>query len=264
MLGISVLAYTSDPASWRCSRGRSSVSSSVMLVAIESGFVEIEKRESVFVIDRLVSIGDARFGHVLAFAGWFVFSYPEMSGSFSFSVISGSGSFSLSVSGLFSTVDLSISGSGLLMSSQGRPISTMAGSQLGCRLWDGRSLRWPDRLVSVGGPDRNLVSRKADHCDGRISGHGELEWRTRGRQCSFSMYQSVAEACIRSHCTYSILFFVLSRSRSLSLIVVLFTVHDADHCLWGFFSLVVYFDPLIVELLLLFIHGCCTLGRLKV
>ena len=115
-----------------------------MSVAIESGFVEIEKRESVFVIDRLVSIGDAWFGHVLAFAGWFVFSYPEMSFSFSFSVISGSGSFSLSGSGSFSlsgSGSFSLSGSGSLMSSQGRPISTMAGSQLGCRLWDGRSLR---------------------------------------------------------------------------------------------------------------------------
>ena len=117
---------------------------------------------------------------MFSLSDWFVFLYPEMlgSGSFSFSVISGSGSFSLSGSGSFSlsgSGSFSLSGSGSLMSSQGRPISAMAGSQLGCRLWDGRSLRWPDRLVSVGGPDRNLVSRKADHCDGRISGHGELE-----------------------------------------------------------------------------------------
>ena len=162
-----LVEISTSECSLRCRRP--SVSGSV---AIESGFVEIEKLESVFVIDRLVSIGDAWFGHVLVF-GLHSCSRTQRCRpirarsryrvqNFRLVLAIGfrtSGSFSLSGSGSFSP-----SGSGSLMSLDQNVVSGKAdhydGRISGCRLWEGRSLQWPDQ---------NLVSGKADHCDGRIS-----------------------------------------------------------------------------------------------
>ena len=121
-----LVEISTSVCSLRCRRP--SVSGSV---AIESGFVEIEKLESVFVIDRLVSIGDAWFGHVL------VFGLHSCSRTQRCRPIRARSRSRVQARSRYRV--------------QNFRLVDVARSK--CRLWEGRSLRWPDLgMSSLGRP----------------------------------------------------------------------------------------------------------------